>query len=95
MKAFIRPFIFIVLLINAFGFIWAINPQAFGFYVGLFFLPVNFILLLFGVVKIILLQRKKTEINYRLHYGLVILIPFLAQLILFLLIDLFTRKGGC
>ena len=95
MKTFIRPFIFIVVLINAIGFIWAIDPQAFGFYVGLFFLPVNFILLLAGVVKVILIQKKKTEINYPMHYALVILIPVTAQIVLFLLIDLFARKGGC
>ncbi|MEI7803231.1 MAG: hypothetical protein WCI97_11325 [Bacteroidota bacterium] len=95
MKTFIRPFIFIVLLINAIGFIWGIDPQAFGFYIAMFFLPINFIFIVFGVVKVVLLQRKKTEINYPMYYGIVVLIPVTAQLILFLMIDLFARKGGC
>ena len=95
MKTFLRPFVFMVMIVNAFGFYWGMQPQAIGPYVAMFFLLINFMLVVVGVVKVILLQRKKAEINYPIHYVLVMLIPVTAQLILFLLIDLFARKGGC
>ncbi len=95
MKTFIRKFIFIVLLINTFGFYWGMEPQAIGLYVAMLFIPINFIILVGGLVKVIMLHRKKTEINYLLHYGLVILLPLTAQAVLLMLIDLFARKGGC
>lgn len=95
MNSFIRIYIVIVLLINTIGFIWGMDPVAIGIYVAMIFMPVNLLILVIGLIKTIRLQIKKPEINYLLNYSVVILFPIAAQLILFLLIDLFARKGGC
>lgn len=95
MNSFIRIYIVIVLLINTIGFIWGMDPVAIGIYVAMIFMPVNLLILVIGLIKTIRLQIKKIEINYLLNYSVVILFPIAAQLILFLLIDSFARKGGC
>lgn len=95
MNSFIRIYIVIVLLINTLGFIWGMDPAAIGIYVAMIFIPVNLLILVIGLIKTIRLQIRKTKINYLLNYTVIILFPVAAQLVLFLLIDLFARKGGC
>ncbi len=93
---FLSRFVVLVFITNFAGFLWAINPQTFGVYLWLLvFVPVNFIFLLVGLITVIVFQIKKRPLNFLIYYSIVILVPVIAQSLLFLLIYLFALKGGC
>jgi len=92
----LKRYVFIVTATNIFGFLWTMNPENFGVYVWLLILlPINIIYVIVGIIRVIVLQTKKTNINYLLTYSLVIVVPIVEQLLLLLFMDLFAPKGGC
>ena len=92
---FLLFYSFLLILVNFFGFLWAIEPQSFGGYIGLFFVPINGLFLLSGFSIVIYFLAKKKTLNYLLYFSTVILLPVVMQILLFFLIETFARKGGC
>ncbi len=96
MRPFTHYFIIALAITNALGFIWAIDPDTFGMYIGMFiFMPLNILFAIVGTLKVIMIHIKKTSVVGWREYVIVISSPIIAQIILFLLIELLARKGGC
>ncbi len=94
-KTFLPYYVLILVTTNFIGIAWALQPQSISGYISLLFVPVNVLFLLFGVLWVLMLQRRKLAINYLLHYAVVILLPLILQKLFFVLIDAYARKGGC
>lgn len=95
-STFLTRFILIISLTNLIGFCWAINPSAVGTYVILFFLfPINLLIMLIGLGRVLILNRQQKGINTLLYFILVVALPVVFAFILCLLIPMFAKKGGC
>jgi uncharacterized membrane protein YhaH (DUF805 family) len=93
---FLRTFFLIVLAANVICFFAAMFPKNIGVYIVMFVMaPLNFLLIITGLVKVVLIQKRKVQLNYLFHYAVVILFPTLLQMVLMYLVDLFAPKGGC
>lgn len=94
-RRFIPIYLTIIFSLNFIALVWACQPQSIGGYVGLAFIPVNFLAIIIGLVyNLVCHFKKKIKLAYR-YYLMVLLTPVAAQIILLGLIDVFARKGGC
>lgn len=94
--SFLKTFCVIVLTANVICFFVTMDPDYVGLYVAMFVMaPVNFLFIMIGLVKVVLLQKRKVQLNYLFHYAVVILFPALLEMALVYLVDVFAPKGGC
>lgn len=92
----LKRYIILVVIVSVLGFCWAISPSAIGLYVVWFiFYPINSLLILAGIIRVILFQRKKADINYLIYYAAVIIVPIISALLLQLIITTFGNNRGC
>lgn len=94
--SFLKAFCVVVLTANVICFFVTMDPDYVGLHVAMFAMaPVNFLFIIIGMVKVVVLQKRKVQLNYVLHYTLVILLPALLEMALVYLVDVYAPKGGC
>ena len=95
-RRFLLIFISILITTNLIGLAWALNPSSIGLYVLWFVIfPINCLLLVIGLLRTVLFQLKKIELNYFVYYATVVLLPILITLLSEFLIRSFANNKGC